>query len=201
LNEKMGKVGDGMPVDENELIVQAKTGDRAALNELVAQYWQPVYHFALYKTGNQQDAEEVTQETFIRAFRSLSNYQFTGAAFTTYLKRIAVNLITDFWRKKSRSPALTDIAEHPQLVADEEEPDVQLVSNEMRETIARVLQKLPAEQRQTVELRIIAGLPVRDTALAMGKSEAAVKMLQQRALKNLRTLLIDTGMMENCAGR
>ena len=197
----MGKVGDGMPVDENELIAQAKLGDRTALNELVAQYWQPVYHFAVYKTGNQQDAEEVTQETFIRAFRSLPNYQFTGAAFTTYLKRIAVNLITDFWRKKSRSPALTDIAEHSQLVSAEEEPDVQLVSNEMRQTIARVLQKLPADQRQTVELRILAGLPVRDTALTMGKSEAAVKMLQQRALKNLRTLLMDTGMMENCAGR
>jgi len=201
MNEKIGKVGDGMPVDENELIIQAKTGDRAALNELVAQYWQPVYHFALYKTGNQQDAEEVTQETFIRAFRALPNYQFAGAAFTTYLKRIAVNLITDFWRKKSRSPAMTDLAEHQQLVSAEEEPDVQLVSNEMRETIARVLQKLPADQRQTVELRIIAGLPVRDTALTMGKSEAAVKMLQQRALKNLRTLLMDTGMIESCAGR
>lgn len=190
-----------MPVDENELIVQAKTGDRAALNELVAQYWQPVYHFAVYKTGNQQDAEEVTQETFIRAFRSLPNYQFTGAAFTTYLKRISANLITDFWRKKSRSPVLTDIAEYQQLASDEEEPDVQLVSNEMRETIARVLQKLPADQRQTVELRIIAGLPVRDTALTMGKSEAAIKMLQQRALKNLRTLLMDTGMIESYAGR
>jgi len=190
-----------MPIDETELILGAKAGDRSALNELVAHYWQPVYQFAVYKTGNVQDAEELTQETFIRVFRALPDYQITGAVFTAYLKRIAVNLITDFWRKKSRRPAVADIAEYHQLAADGEEPDLQLLNSEMRATIAGVMQKLPAEQRQAVELRILAGLPVRDTALAMGKSEAAVKMLQQRALKNLRTLLMDTGLIESCAGR
>jgi RNA polymerase sigma-70 factor (ECF subfamily) len=190
-----------MPVDETELIVRAKTGDRMALNELVARYWQPVYHFASYKLGNSQDAEEVAQETFIRVFRALPEYQITGAVFTAYIKRIAVNLITDFWRKKSRSPAIADIAEVQELAADGQEPDLQLLSSEMREILLSVLQKLPPEQRQAVELRIIAGLPVRETALTMGKSEAAIKMLQQRALKNLRMLLADTEIIERCAGR
>ena len=156
-------------MDETELIVRAKTGDRTALNELVARYWQPVYHFASYKLGNAQDAEEVAQETFIRVFRALPDYQITGAVFTAYIKRIAVNLITDFWRKKSRSPAIADIAEVQELAADGQEPDLQLLSSEMRETLLSILQKLPPEQRQAVELRIIAGVPVRETALTMGK--------------------------------
>ena len=77
-----------------------------------------------------------------------------------------------------------------------DQPDVQALQLERREVIAKALRELPGDQRRTIELRIMAGLPVRDTAVAMGKSEAAVKMLQQRALKSLRVLLIDTGIAE-----
>ncbi len=182
---------------EDELISKARTGDREALGELVTACWHPVYRLISYKTGSPEDAQEITQETFFRAFRSLSSYRQTETRFTTYLSRIALNLVTDFWRKKGRSPAVTDIMEHQnQLSANEPDPCNQLVEQEMRHSLSESMKELPEEQRQVVELRIIAGLPVRETATAMNKTEAAVKMLQQRALKNLRQNLLNRGAIE-----
>jgi len=185
--------------EDGILIAKAQAGDRDALNELVSAYWHPIYRFVSYKTGSPEDAQELTQETFYRAFRSLSGFRETGATFKTYLSRIAINLIRDFWRKKGRSPAFVDIADCQEAGDGGEQPDAWAARLEMRMAIAGALKELPAEQRQAVELRIIAGLPVRETALAMGKTEAAVKMLQQRALKSLRTLLGKKGILDSGA--
>lgn len=181
---------------ESSLVARAQAGDRDAVNELVASCWSPVFRLVAYKIGNREDAKEITQETFIRAIRTLPTYQQQGHPFKTYLNHIALNLVTDFWRKKGRTPVTVDIAEYNQPVAAGDEPDAQVISSETRAEIAALLKELPAEQRQAVELRIIAGLPVRETALAMGKSDAAIKMLQQRALKNLRAMLLNRGIIE-----
>ena len=184
-----------MLMPENDiLLTKAQAGDREALNELVSFYWQPIYSFVAYKTGNLDEAQEITQETFLRAFRSLPSYKQTGSAFKTYLSRIAINLVYDIWRKKGRSPIVTDISEYQELSTQEEQPDAMAVSQEQRETIAELLKKLPLDQRQTVQLRIVDELSVRETAAIMKKSEAAVKMLQQRALKNLQKLLTENGI-------
>lgn len=182
--------------DEESLIQQAQAGDHSALNELVASHWQAVYRFIAYKTGKPDEAQELTQETFFRAFRALEKYRHTGAAFKTFLNHIALNLIRDTWRKQSRSPEIIELGDYQQAAATDLQPDMQVISQERRQAIERVMQLLPSEQRQTVELRIIAGLPVRDTAAALGKSEAAIKMLQQRALKNLRALLLEHKIIE-----
>ncbi|HWR38177.1 MAG TPA: RNA polymerase sigma factor [Patescibacteria group bacterium] len=180
--------------NEEALIERAQHGGRDALNELVTLHWQPLYRFVAYKIGSPEDAQEITQESFFRAFRSLPTYRQTGALFKTYLQHIALNLIRDFWRKQGRSPSLVELDEEQPLADDPNQPDLAAIRSEQRETIRQVLRQLPEEQRQTVELRIIAGLPVRETAIALGKSEAAVKMLQQRALKNLRDLLARQGI-------
>lgn len=186
--------------NEQSLILQAQSGDRNALNELVAVFWHPVYRYIAYKTGSPEDAKEITQETFIRALQALPNYHETEVAFITYLKRIALNLITDFWRKKGRRPLSVELSEDRQA-AEDDQPEALAVNHEMRQAIASVLKELPEDQRRTVELRLIAGLPVREASIAMGKTEAAIKMLQQRALKNLRTLLLARGIIEHSVGR
>ena len=188
-------------LDEDNLIETAKTGDKDALNELIKQYWQPVFRFASSKTSSPEDAQEITQETFIRVFRSLSNYQKTEAKFKAYLNQIALNLITDLWRKKQRSPAVVSLADYQQPISIDDQPDSQAISHERRDIIAMALRELPDDQRQTVEYRLIVGLPVSETALALGKSEAAIKMLQQRGLKKMRALLLDRGVLENYAER
>lgn len=181
---------------ELELIEKAQAGDRTALGELVANCWPIVYRLISQKTQSPEDAQEITQETFFRAFRSLSNFQPRDAKFTTYLGKIALNLVTDFWRRKGRSPVVFDIADHQRHLTDGSDPSERLVTQETRQQLIEALKLLPQEQRQVIELRIIAGLPVKDTAISMKKSDAAIKMLQQRALKNLRQHLQDRGVVE-----
>jgi len=188
-------------LDETVLLDSAKKGDQDALNALVSRHWHPLYRLAYAKTGSPEDAQELTQETFFRAFRALPTYRQTGAAFKTYLSHIANNLIVDFWRKKGRAPAISDLSEQQEPRSNEEPPDVQAINQEQRAAISRVLRELPPDQRQAVELRIMAGISVKETAVAMGKSEAAVKMLQQRALKNLRSLLLERGVVESNVAR
>lgn len=187
--------GEWMP-SEWELIEKAKTGDRDALGELVADSWQPLYRFISYKTGNSEESQDIAQETFYRAFRSLSSYQRTESLFSTWLGRIAMNLITDIWRKKGRTPIINDINEHESELSGGENPADALICQETQDTLVALLCELPEEQRRVIELRIIAGLPVKEAATAMNKSEAAIKMLQQRALKSLREKLLDRGVLE-----
>ena len=182
--------------EDNILIARARQGDEASINTLITRYWQPVYRLACLKTGNIDDAQELTQETFFKALRALPGYKDTGASFKTYLGRIAINLITDYWRKKGRTPQIVDIATYQEPLVDRDElPEEQTLSKEMRERIGTLLGLLPPEQRQTVELRILAGLSVQETSRLIGKSEAAVKMLQQRGLKNLRRLFAEHGIV------
>lgn len=173
----------------------AQQGSRNALNTLITRYWQPVYRLAWRKIGNADDAQEITQEVFLRVFKSLPHYKITGASFNNYLARITINLANDFWRKKGRTPPVIDITEYQNPLVDKVAgPDEHAISSEAQATLAAFIKQLPADQRQTVELRIIAGLSIRQAAEIMGKSDGSVKMLQQRALKNLRKLCIEHGI-------
>jgi RNA polymerase sigma-70 factor (ECF subfamily) len=184
--------GEWMP-SEWELIEQAKSGDKNALNEIVAQSWRPLYRFISYKTGNLDEAQDIVQETFYRAFRSLASYQKTDTRFTTWLGRIASNLITDMWRKKGRLPATSNLSEYGNELVDGKTPSEILVDKETREMLTGLLKELPDEQRRVIELRIIAGVSIKDTSIAIDKSEAAIKMLQHRALKTLREKMLNRG--------
>ena len=182
--------------DENILITKAKDGDREALNTLVSCYWQPIFRLIYSKLGNEDDAKELTQETFMRAFRSLPRYKVLDVSFKSYLGKIAINLVTDFWRKKGRTPQISNIAEYQESIFDKREnPEEYTLRLEGQEQIANLVESLPDEQRQAVKLRVILGLSIRDVAIQMNKTESAIKMLQQRALKNLRKMCLDVGII------
>lgn len=182
--------------DEQILLTKAKKGDREALDALVTCYWQPIYRLIYSKIRNEEDAKELTQDTFMKAFRALPNYQILDVSFKSYLGRIALNLVIDFWRKRGRSPQQVDISGYEQSIIDHKEnPEEYTLRLAGQEEMGVLVEKLPSEQRQAVELRVILGLSLRDTAIEMKKSEPAIKMLQQRALKNLRTMCLDVGIV------
>ncbi len=176
--------------NDSQLISAAQAGDRAALNTLLSSHWQPIYQFVLYKVGNQHDAQDIAQETFIRAFRALSRYQERNASFRTYLGRIALNLIADHWRRLGRAPQTVDIADYRGLLEEAtDSPEDWVLKSERQKEVAGALAQLPVDQKRVVEMRLLIGLSVQETAARMQKTEAAVKMLQQRALGNLRKIL------------
>ncbi|WP_054259039.1 RNA polymerase sigma factor [Propionispora sp. 2/2-37] len=182
---------------EKALIEKAKDGDREALNSLILQYWQPVYRLIYNKLGNEEDAKELTQDTFMKALRALPQYKVGDTAFKAYLGRVASNLVIDFWRKQGRTPGIADIADYQEVLSDSaEKPEDYALRFERQQEIAGLVDSLPDEQRQTIRLRVILGLSVKDAALMMDKTEAAVKMLQQRALKNLRRLYLNVNLAE-----
>lgn len=193
LYERLKRGDRGLPEEEKFIIAKAREGDSAALNALVISHWPYIYRLALIKTGNPDDAQEIAQDTFQRAFTALPRYKETNAAFKTYLSRIALNLITDYYRRRGRAPQMVDIDEYSAAIIDTGlQPDEAVVNAERRQEVIKLLALLPDEQRRVIELRIIRGLAVADTARLMEKSSAAVKMLQQRALKKLKELFVET---------
>lgn len=188
--------GAKIVTDEQILINKAKDGDREALNTLVSLYWQPIYRIIFSKIGHEDDAKELTQETFMKAFRALPRYRVLDVSFKSYLGTIAVNLVIDFWRKKGRTPQSVNLSEYQESIFDKREnPEEYTLRLEGEEEIANLVEKLPEEQRQTVKLRVVLGLSIRDVAMQMNKTEPAIKMLQQRALKNLHKMCLDIGIV------
>lgn len=177
-------------LSDSQLIRAAQAGDKDALNALLSFHWKPIYQFVHYKVGNQHDAQDIAQETFIRAFRALSRYQERNVSFRTYLGRIALNLIADHWRRQGRVPQTVDVADYRGLLEDTTDlPEDRVIAVERQREVAAALAQLPVDQRRVVEMRLLIGLSIQDTAIRMQKTEAAVKMLQQRALVNLRKIL------------
>lgn len=184
-------------IDEHILLAKAQTGDREALNALMTEYWQPVYRLIYSRLANPEDAKELTQDTFMKAFRALPGYKSMGVSFKSYLGKIALNLVTDFWRKNGRAPQVVGLEEYQETLWDSgEKPEEYILRREGQERVNGLLKYLPEEQRQAIRLRVLLGISVHDTAVLMNKTEAAIKMLQQRALKNLRSLCLETGMVK-----
>jgi RNA polymerase sigma-70 factor (ECF subfamily) len=169
-----------------ELVTAARDGDRQAFDELVRATYADTYTLALRLTGNEEDARDVVQDTYIRAFRGLG--QFRGdAQFSTWLYRITANCANTHLSKrtKHRHEDLDDV----EPVADERvaaNPQLQSDATELRGRLTVALEALPPKLRQVVVLRDIYDLPHEAIASELGISETAAKVRLHRARKKLR---------------
>jgi RNA polymerase sigma-70 factor (ECF subfamily) len=186
-------VTGGASSDEHQLIRRARAGDEDAFAELVRMHADRVYG-ALRRFGLDPDeADEVAQEVFVRAWRGLARFQ-ERSQFSTWLYRIAFN---EAQRRLSRrrvsrvepdperdnDPVLS-LAESPELG-----PDAQTLDRELERTLERALDELPPDWRAAVVLRDVEGLSTRDAAEIVGIREAAFKSRLHRGRMQLRTLL------------
>jgi len=178
---------------EHELIRRARAGDQDAFAELVMMHADGVYG-ALRRFGLDADeADEVAQEVFVRAWRGLARFE-ERSRFSTWLYRIAFN---EAQRRLSRRPASRaepdpDRNDDPVLSLPESaelEPDAQALDREFERTLERALDKLPADLRAAVVLRDVEGLSTRDAAEIAGIREAAFKSRLHRGRMQLRGLL------------
>lgn len=144
-------------------------------------YWQQIYIYVYYKVRNRQEAEDLTQDTFIRLIRSGKTYEGTHLEAT--LKRTAYRLIIDRWRRAKAEGAKLPILDA--VLGDDGRGDPQLVVAESEEVL-EALDALNTEQRKVVELRVLLGYSVKETAELMGKTESAIKTLLFRAIRNIQ---------------
>lgn len=174
---------------EDQLLTRAQRGDQCALEELCRREWRPVYGVVYQAVGNPADAQDMTQEVFLRALKSLDRYQQTGAPFHAYLATIARNMVRDRWRLKV--PALIDIDAAHELPSPSAGPEESALSSAERERLTRGLATLPPDYQTVIRLRILEGRPTADVARLMNRNAAAVRQLQHRAIVMLRARLLE----------
>src|SRR3972149_5612561 len=174
--------------DESQLIQRAQQGDLAALSELYNLHVDRIYRYIRYRTGDDQTAEDITAEVFLRAIESLSGYNDQGAPFIAWLYRIAYARIVDFWRrgKRRQTAPLDDPLLQDGLVATDEAIDVDFLQHR---SLWTALQQLTDDQQNVIILKFMQELSNGEIAQVLGKTEGAVKALQRRALEALARLL------------
>jgi RNA polymerase sigma-70 factor (ECF subfamily) len=179
--EEGGRVLKAEELAAERRLIEASQKDPSRFAGLYERYFYRVYAFALARTGEQTMAEDVTSETFRRAFQHLPGFQWRGVPFSSWLFRIAANAAIDMQAKGGRQVPLDEVAEQS---AD---PTNEMALIEERVQLLELVERLPRDQRRVIVLRFSEGRRAREIAEAMGRSEGAVKQLQLRALQNLRT--------------
>ncbi|MFH1650873.1 MAG: ECF subfamily RNA polymerase sigma factor, BldN family [Chloroflexota bacterium] len=172
--------------DEESLVKRAQQHDQAALTQLYEENFDRIYRYIVLKIGDRTEAEDMTQQVFIRALKSISSYKWRGAPFAAWLYRIAHNQIVDYLRKKTRQPT---VALNERLAATDPDPVTTMETKMDIEQLAQAVKELTGAQREVISLRFTSGLPIAQVAKMMGKSEGAVKALQHSAVRSLRRLM------------
>ena len=187
--------------EDDELIRAAQAGDRASFDSLVRRYDRSVLRLALHMLGQEQDAQDVHQEAFIKAYRHLANFRFE-CSFYTWLYRIVTNLCLDqLRRRKSRredpSTALDSGGEEMDLLANISDdramanPARELERKVMNEAIQDALGKLTPRERVVFELKHYQGLKLRTIGEMLSTTEETAKNTLFRATRKLRASLAD----------
>lgn len=173
----------------DDLLERARRGDRAALEDLCQREWRPVYGIAYRALGNVGEAQDLTQEVFLRALRSLDRYRATGAPFSAWLATIARNRLRDGWRGHQRNPVRLDLAAN--LPTTGAGPETAAILADERQRLHDALAELPADYQAVIRLRVLDGLSSAEAGRIMGRSPDAVRQLQRRALAALRDALTE----------
>ncbi len=166
------------------LVDLARDGDAEAFGQLYDHYNPAVYRFVYFKVGTSALAEDLTSETFFRALRSVAGFQWQGKDFGAWLMTIARNLVIDHY-KSGRTRLETSTDDFSGHEGATESPEAEVLSGLTAEIVRSALTLLPAEQQECLVLRFLNGSSIAETALALGRSEGAVKQLQLRAIRNL----------------
>lgn len=167
----------------------ARNGDTEAFDELVRLTYGDVFKLAVRLTGNEADANDVVQDTYVRAFRGLRRFR-GDAQFSTWLYRIASNCASTFTARRSRlrHHSLAEAEEVPETDPDQD-PTLQAEASTLRASLERALEQLPHRLRAVMELRHLEDLSHREIAERLGISESATKVRLHRARNTLRRLL------------
>ena len=186
-------------IEEIKYVKRAARGDSRAFEELVMLYQGPVYNLCFRMVGNAEDAADMSQEAFLKAWKNLEGFQFESA-FSTWLYRLASNCCLDFLRSRKRRPTISLVTtndEDEEQVMDVEDtapgPEEQLFTREDREILQKALGEIDPEQRQILTLRVVNDLSYGEIAEILGIKEGTVKSRLSRARENLRKKVLQIG--------
>lgn len=182
---------DGREIADAVLIAKAQQGVTEAFGELYERYHATIFRFVYLRLSSPQDAEDLTDDIFLRAWNNVHKYDERGIPFAAYLFQIARNALIDHYRK-NRNP-VTSI-EDLNLPDVDPEPEDHVSSRLEFQELQRRMEFLPEDYQVVLTLRFLSGLSPEETARMMNRSEGAVRVLQFRALTALKRLMAKGGV-------
>jgi len=184
--------GAGLPMtmaDDAVLVRQCLAGDTSAFDVLVERHRRQVYQVCYRFVNNHEDASDLAQDAFLRAYRALHTFK-GNSAFSTWLYRVAVNVCLNRVSAKQAPTEPLDQREHQDVRG--ELPDREVLRQERAATVRAAIARLPKKQRATMILRMYHELPHDEIAAILGSSVGAVKANFFHALANLKKLLLES---------
>lgn len=180
-------------ISDQELVAKAQQRDQDCIAELCDRYYDRIYRFALVRMRCAADAEDLTQETFLRMVAKIGTFRWQGAGFAAWLFRIARNAIIDFSRRRAHRGQQVPIEDVPAVARDD--PESEVVRALSNEELIEAIKRLTQAQQEVIALRFAGGLSVNETAKALGKAEGTVKATQFQAFQALRRVLPAEGLV------
>ena len=192
-----------MAETEKDLIRRAKSGDQDAFGQLVLAHQNKVYTLCVHMVTNREEAEDLAQEAFLKAWRSLSSFQ-EESSFATWMHRLTTNVCLDHLRKQARRQNIStavslDDEESGWTEPDDhtQDPQRRLEQREQRELLAKALNELPEHHRRLIIMREVSGLSYQEIADALDADLGTVKSGISRARERLRKILLRDGNFFN----
>lgn len=170
-----------------QLITRAQRGEVNAIGGLYDRHRESIFRYLWIRLDDRQLAEDLTGDVFMRMLDALPRYRMQGLPFRAWLYRIAHNLLIDYVRKMNHQTTVPLDAVEEQGTDDGPEQTIEQIL--LTERLQVALMSLEPTQCEVVTLRFLAGLSLQETALTLGKTEAAIKALQHRGLSSLRRAL------------
>jgi RNA polymerase sigma-70 factor, ECF subfamily len=174
------------PPDE-ELVRLARAGEPTAMDELVSRHYAGAYRVALGILRDEEEAADVAQDAFLKAFRGLQGFR-GDASFRTWLLAIVANESRGVFRRSGRRKETSLEAAGP-LASDDEDAEQKLEKREEVARVRRLLERLPEKQRQSVTLRIFESLSFREIGALIGSTEGAARVNYHHGIRRLREML------------
>lgn len=185
--------------DEMRIIQRVLDGDTDAFELLVNDQKKTVYNLALRMLGNEEDALDISQDAFLKAFTNLSGFR-GDCKFSSWLYKLTTNLCLDFIRKRNRHKVVPLVfededgePEYPEIPDETWSPELVAEQNQLRDSVRKGLSQLPAQQREILVLREIGGLRYDEISRQLNIEEGTVKSRIFRARKKLCDILQQDG--------
>ncbi len=173
-------------VDIRRLVERAQKGERGALEELYLIHFDRIYSYLHTSVGNRHDAEDLTNQTFVKMLESIERFQWRKVPLSAWLFRIAHNLAMDHFRAGRRRQAGEDLGEPGELQLSAEDEAMYSIG---RKSMLEMIESLSDDQRQVLVLKFVFNFSNAEVAGILEKSEGAIKSLQHRALASLQRQL------------
>jgi RNA polymerase sigma-70 factor, ECF subfamily len=173
---------------EDRLVREAIKRDKVAFSDLYDLYVDRIYRHVFYRVSNHADAEDITQDTFLRAWQSIDKFKKTEAPFLAWLITIANNLTTSHFRSRSKN-IITDTQFENNSGTPNDDPAGIVEANFSDTVVKQAVQHLKGDKQKVILMHFIDGFEYREIARILKKSEGAIRVIQFRALEDLRHLL------------